>query len=74
MANPISHFPETEDDIIITCPRCDSNRVLVNLNSNNFYEVKDIVKAISPVPGGVGQMTVLALFENLIDLSTFNKK
>ncbi len=40
----------------------------------NFFEVKDIVKAISPVPGGVGQMTVLALFENLIDLSTFNKK
>ncbi len=33
----------------------------------NFEEVKDIVKMITPVPGGVGQMTVLALFENLID-------
>ncbi len=33
----------------------------------NFNQVKDIVKMISPVPGGVGQMTVLALFENLID-------
>ncbi len=33
----------------------------------NFDEVKDIVQMITPVPGGVGQMTVLALFENLID-------
>lgn len=34
----------------------------------NFERVKNIVSAISPVPGGVGQMTVFALFENLIDL------
>lgn len=33
----------------------------------DFEKVKDIVKMITPVPGGVGQMTVLALFENLID-------
>lgn len=33
----------------------------------NFNEVKDVVQMITPVPGGVGQMTVLALFENLID-------
>jgi methylenetetrahydrofolate dehydrogenase (NADP+) / methenyltetrahydrofolate cyclohydrolase len=33
----------------------------------NFDEVKDIVQMITPVPGGVGQMTVLGLFENLID-------
>ena len=33
----------------------------------DFDSVKDIVGAITPVPGGVGQMTVLALFENLID-------
>ena len=30
--------------------------------------VKDTASAITPVPGGVGPMTVLALFENLIDL------
>lgn len=30
--------------------------------------VKDKVSAITPVPGGVGQMTVLALFENLADI------
>jgi methylenetetrahydrofolate dehydrogenase (NADP+)/methenyltetrahydrofolate cyclohydrolase len=34
----------------------------------DFEAVKDIVSAISPVPGGVGPMTVLALFENLVDL------
>lgn len=33
----------------------------------NFDEVKNIVAAISPVPGGVGPMTVAALFENLCD-------
>jgi methylenetetrahydrofolate dehydrogenase (NADP+)/methenyltetrahydrofolate cyclohydrolase len=33
----------------------------------DFDAVKNIVSAITPVPGGVGQMTVLALFENLVD-------
>lgn len=33
----------------------------------DFDAVKDTVAAITPVPGGIGQMTVLALFENLID-------
>ena len=33
----------------------------------DFEKVKDIVSMITPVPGGVGQMTVLALFENLVD-------
>ncbi|MDP3996503.1 MAG: bifunctional 5,10-methylenetetrahydrofolate dehydrogenase/5,10-methenyltetrahydrofolate cyclohydrolase [bacterium] len=31
----------------------------------DFERVKDMVFAISPVPGGVGPMTVLCLFENL---------
>jgi len=38
----------------------------------DFQSVKDIVGMITPVPGGVGQMTVLALFENLID-ACYNK-
>lgn len=37
------------------------------LGDVNFEKVQDMVSAITPVPGGVGQMTVLALFENLID-------
>ena len=32
----------------------------------DFEAVKDMVAAISPVPGGVGPMTVAALFENLV--------
>lgn len=34
----------------------------------DFEAVKERVAAITPVPGGVGPMTVLALFENLYDL------
>lgn len=34
----------------------------------DFDAVKDIVAAITPVPGGVGPMTVLSLFLNLVDL------
>ncbi|MEX0919298.1 MAG: bifunctional 5,10-methylenetetrahydrofolate dehydrogenase/5,10-methenyltetrahydrofolate cyclohydrolase [Parcubacteria group bacterium] len=36
-----------------------------------FDEVKDIVRAITPVPGGIGPMTVASLFENL--LSAYKK-
>jgi len=36
----------------------------------DFEAIKDIVEAITPVPGGVGPMTVLALFENVVDLCT----
>ncbi len=34
----------------------------------DFEAVKDIVEAITPVPGGVGPMTVVSLFENLLDM------
>lgn len=43
------------------------------LGDVNFEKVKDVVGMITPVPGGVGQMTVLALFENLID-ACYNAK
>ena len=33
-----------------------------------FAEVEPVVAAISPVPGGVGPLTVACLFENLLDL------
>lgn len=33
----------------------------------DFDEVSKIVKAISPVPGGIGPLTVASLFENLLD-------
>ena len=40
----------------------------------DFGEVFPIVKAISPVPGGVGAMTVLALFENLVEICNIEYK
>ncbi len=39
----------------------------------DFEGVFPLVGAISPVPGGVGQMTVLALFENLADSSSIKE-
>jgi len=32
----------------------------------DFERVKNIVRAITPVPGGVGPMTVASLFQNLL--------
>jgi len=39
-----------------------------------FDEVSKIVYAISPVPGGVGPMTVASLFENLVKVSAFKRQ
>ena len=33
----------------------------------DFDNVKDMVSAITPVPGGVGPLTVVSLFQNLVD-------
>lgn len=33
----------------------------------DFDSVKDVVSAVSPVPGGVGPMTVASLFQNLVE-------
>ena len=56
--------------------RNDSSQVLIDVGINKvenklvgdikFNSVKDKVMAITPVPGGVGPMTVLSLMENLI--------
>ena len=40
----------------------------------NFEDVKDIVSAISPVPGGVGPMTVMILMKNLIYITKEQQK
>ena len=34
----------------------------------NFAEVEPLVSAITPVPGGIGPLTVACLFQNLLDL------
>lgn len=40
----------------------------------DFENVKDIVSAVSPVPGGVGPMTVVSLFENLLQARKLQQK
>lgn len=34
----------------------------------NFDDVKDLVSYITPVPGGVGPMTIISLLENVVDV------
>lgn len=46
-------------------PELETTRKLVG--DVDFEGVKDIVAAISPVPGGAGPMTVASLFQNLLD-------
>jgi methylenetetrahydrofolate dehydrogenase (NADP+)/methenyltetrahydrofolate cyclohydrolase len=36
--------------------------------------VSEIVEAITPVPGGVGPMTIACLFENLLEAYRLQKK
>ena len=53
----------------------EKTQLVVDINSKpkivgdvNFEEVEPIVEAITPVPGGIGPLTVACLFENLLDL------
>jgi methylenetetrahydrofolate dehydrogenase (NADP+)/methenyltetrahydrofolate cyclohydrolase len=55
---------QTVIDVGITVYEYDGKRRLVG--DVDFEQVEPIVGAISPVPGGVGPMTVTALFENLV--------
>jgi methylenetetrahydrofolate dehydrogenase (NADP+)/methenyltetrahydrofolate cyclohydrolase len=48
---------------------------IANLNGKlygdvDFEDVKDKVEAITPVPGGIGPLTVISLFQNLVDNSS----
>ena len=38
-----------------------------------FAQAEKLVKAISPVPGGVGPLTVASLFENLLDAAVIDR-
>lgn len=42
------------------------------VGDTSFGEIETIVKVISPVPGGVGPMTVASLFQNLFDAYTIS--
>jgi methylenetetrahydrofolate dehydrogenase (NADP+)/methenyltetrahydrofolate cyclohydrolase len=59
-----SYFDPSRKTVVIDVGMNSMNGKLVgDVNTEN---VTDVVDAISPVPGGVGPMTVLSLIENLI--------
>lgn len=61
---------------LITADYVDSSQTIIDVGTTvvngklkgdvDFENVSRIVKAISPVPGGIGPMTVVSLFQNLI--------
>lgn len=61
----INNFHVSEGQVVIDVgiSRLGDGRVVGDVD---FDSVKDIVSAITPVPGGVGPLTVFSLFENLV--------
>ena len=62
---------------LITRKHISKNQIVVDIGINitknkiigdvDYEKVRKIVKAITPVPGGVGPMTVASLFQNLLE-------
>ena len=61
-----------DDAIIIDVGINRDNGVLTG--DVDYDNVLDKVSAITPVPGGVGQMTVLSIYENLIEAYKLNNE
>lgn len=59
-----SFFESSRNTIVVDVGMNSLNGKLVG--DVDTEDVKEVVRAISPVPGGVGPMTVLSLIENLI--------
>lgn len=69
---------------LITAKHVSKNQIVIDVGINivngkmvgdvDFTKVSKIVRAISPVPGGVGPMTVTSLFENLLDAHELQTK
>lgn len=66
--NLINNFHVSDGQVVIDVgiSRLDDGKVVGDVD---FDSVKDIVSAITPVPGGVGPLTVFSLFENLLNTS-----
>ncbi len=63
--NLINNFHVSDGQVVIDVgiSRLDNGKVVGDVD---FDSVKGIVSAITPVPGGVGPLTVFSLFENLL--------
>lgn len=66
--NLINNFHVSVDQVIIDIGinRLEDGRVVGDVD---FDDVKDVVSAITPVPGGIGPLNVFYLFENLLSIS-----
>ncbi len=66
--NLINHFHVEKDQVVIDVGinRLDDGKVSGDVD---FDSVKDLVSAITPVPGGIGPLNVFYLFENLLSIS-----
>lgn len=66
--NLINNFHIKENQVVIDVgiSRLDDGKVAGDVD---FDSVKDLVSAITPVPGGVGPLTVFYLFKNLLSIS-----
>src|SRR3989344_1442289 len=67
---------------LITKKHVSKNQIVVDIGINitkngkivgdvDFENVRKIVRAITPVPGGVGPLTVVSLFQNLLEAYSF---
>lgn len=63
--NLINNFHVSDGQVVIDVgiSRLDNGKVVGDVD---FDSVKGIVSAITPVPGGIGPLTVFSLFENLL--------
>ena len=62
---------------LITADLVKPNAVIIDVGAPigdvDFKTVSKIVRFITPVPGGVGPVTVVSLFENLVEVASLNK-
>ena len=67
-----SYFDKKKNTVVIDVGMNTLNGKLVG--DVNAEKIQDIVSALSPVPGGVGPMTVLSLIENLMRATEMSLK
>lgn len=60
----LKHVKEGQIIVDVGIHAIEDNKIVGDVD---FENVEQVVSMISPVPGGVGPMTVVSLFENLVD-------
>jgi methylenetetrahydrofolate dehydrogenase (NADP+)/methenyltetrahydrofolate cyclohydrolase len=65
--NRQNHLPSQTQDSSLNKEESSGKPTATLFGDVDFEKVKDIVSAITPVPGGIGPLTVASLFENLVE-------